>query len=202
MNNNVYALIRVSTKDQKEDRQVERMTKIGISKSNIVIEKESGKSTVRAKYHKLVKLLKKGDTLYIENIDRLGRDYDIILSEWRKLTKQKEIIIKVLDTPILDTDQVENSLLGKLIRDIILHIQAFQAESEWDKIKIRQAQGIAVAKANGKNLGRPKSERTEKEIKVANQYLKGEILFDTALSVLNIKKTAFYNLCRIIGEKD
>jgi len=194
--NNTYALIRISTEEQNEARQVIRMTSLGIPIKNIIIEKESGKSTVRNKYHKLVKLLKAGDTLYIENIDRLSRDYDGILAEWHKLTKQKGIIIKVLDTPIIDTDQTANDLFSRFIRNIILHVLAFQAENEWQKIKSRQAQGIAVAKASGKPLGRPKTIRTETEIEIAKQYLSREINLDTALALLGVKKSAFYELCK------
>ena len=199
---NVYALIRVSTERQKEDRQLTRMTKLGILKKNIVIEKESGKSTKREKYHKLVKRLNKGDTLYIENIDRLSRDYDGIINEWHILTKQKGIIIKVIDTPMLNTDRTDNSLLIKFIRNILLHILAFQAENEWHKIKNRQAQGIAVAKSDGKHLGRPKAVRTKKELKIAKQYLNREVDLITALSLLNVKKSAFYNICRILSDNE
>ena len=198
MQENIYALIRVSTEEQNETRQVIAMTKIGVPKENIVIEKESGKSQVRKKYHKLVKRLKVGDTLYIENIDRLSRDYDGILVEWHKLTKQKGVTIKILDTPLLDTDTIDNSLLSKFIRDILLHILAFQAESEWQKIKNRQAQGIAAAKASGKPLGRPKSVITETEIKIVQQYQSRDITLDIALKLLDIKKSAFYNLCHTV----
>ena len=196
---NIYALIRVSTEEQNESRQVVVMTNLGISKKNIVIEKESGKSTVRAKYHRLVKKLKAGDILYIENIDRLGRDYEGIINEWNKLTNQKGVTLKVLDTPLLDTSQTDTDLLNKFVKDILLRILAYQAENEWQKIKSRQAQGIAVAKANGKHLGRPKSVRTETEIEIAKQYLSHEITLDTALLLLNIKKTTFYNLCRTVN---
>jgi len=191
---NTYALIRVSTKKQKEARQITRMTKLGIPKSNIVIEKESGKSTVRTKYHKLVKSLKSGDTLYIENIDRLGRDYDSILREWHIL-KQRGIIIKVLDNPILDTDQNFKDLSKKFMRDIMLLTQAYEAESEWQKIKSRQAQGIVAAKASGTQFGRPKTKPTESEIEIVKQYQNRDISLDTALNLLNIKKSAFYKLC-------
>jgi len=198
MANNVYALIRVSTEKQKEKRQVIEMTKRGIPQSNIIIEKESGKSTARPKYKKLVKRLKAGDILYIENIDRLARDYDTILKEWHILTKQKGVIIKILDTPMLDTDAPGNDLLGKFNRDILLLIQAFQAENEWQKIKSRQAQGIAAAKASGKKLGRPKGVITEAEIAVVSQYQNKDITLDTALKLLKLKKSAFYNLCRLV----
>jgi len=200
MTASIYALIRVSTDEQNETRQMIRMNELGILKKNIVIEKESGKSTVRTKYHRLVKRLKAGDILYIENIDRLSRDYDGIINEWNKLVLQKGIIIKVLDTPMVDTDQEHNDLINKFIRNMLLHVQAFQAESEWEKTKYRQAQGIAVAKANGKKLGRPKKERTEIEIKTAKQYLNREIDLNTALAILDIKKSAFYNLCQLVNK--
>jgi len=195
---NTYALIRVSTEEQSEMRQVIRMTQLGISKSNIVVEKESGKSTSRLKYQRLVKRLKAGDILYIENVDRLGRDYDGILGQWYQLTIQKGVIINVLDTPMLNTNQSCNDLIGKFMQNILLHVQAFQAESEWQKTKYRQAQGIAVAKASGKNLGRPKKKRTSTEIRIAKQYLNHEINLDTALTKLKLKKSAFYGLCRFV----
>ena len=195
-----YALIRVSTEEQNEARQVKRMLDLGIPKENIIIEKESGKSTVRAKYRRLVKQLKQGDTVYIENVDRLSRDYDGILNEWHMLTAQKGVIIKVLDTPMLDTDQTTDSLLYKFIRNIMLHILAFQAENEWQKIKSRQAQGIAIAKANGKLLGRPKTVRTEEELDIAKQYLNDEIGIDIALSLLGVKKSTFYSICQAASE--
>jgi len=198
MANNVYALIRVSTDKQNEKRQVIEMTKLGIHQNNIVIEKESGKSTARAKYKKLVKRLKEGDVLYIENIDRLARDYDTILKEWNILTKQKGIIIRILDTPMLNTDISSIDLLSKFNQDILLLIQAFQAENEWQKIKSRQAQGIAAAKASGKKLGRPKRVITEAEISVVKQYQNKDITLDTALKLFKLKKTAFYNLCNAV----
>jgi len=194
-----YALIRVSTDGQNEERQVIRMLELGIPKENILIEKESGRSTARKKYHQFIKQLKTGDTLHIENADRLGRDYDGIINEWNKITLQKGVIIKILDTPMLDTDQTDNDLINKFMRNILLHVQAFQAESEWVKTKYRQAQGIAVAKANGKRFGRPKAVRTRKEINTARQYLNREIDLGTALSKLDIKKSTFYNLCRVVS---
>ena len=195
---NTYALIRVSTEEQNEARQLITMKNLGIPRENIVVEKESGKSIERKKYHQLVKRLSLGDVFYIENIDRLGRDYDGIIGEWHKLTCRKGITIKVLDTPILDTDQKDCSLLDKFIRNILLHTFAYQSENEWHKIKNRQAQGIAAAKAIGKHLGRPKSTIKKHQLKIAGQYLSNQITFETALNLLKIKKTAFYKLVRKI----
>jgi len=193
---NTYALIRVSTKEQNEARQLVAMKKLGILRKNITVEKESGKSADRKKYHSLVKKLDEGDILYIENIDRLSRDYDGIIGEWHKLTSRKGVIVKVLDTPILDTDQKDSALLDKFIRNILLHTFAYQAESEWHKIKNRQAQGIAVARAEGKHLGRPKSKIEKTKMEIARQYLNNEITFDAALNALKMKKSAFYDLVR------
>jgi len=195
-----FALIRVSTSKQKVARQVIRMTELGIPKENITIEKESGKSTARTKYKRLVKRLKTGDIFYIENVDRLSRDYAGIINEWHTLTMQKGVMIKVLDTPMLDTDQTDPSLLGRFIRNILLHVYAYLAEHEWEKTKYRQAQGIAVAKASGKKLGRPKKPRTEEEIETAKQYLNRETDLGTALAILGLKKSAFYNLCRAVND--
>jgi len=202
MTGNKYALIRVSTEEQNEARQVIRMKNLGIDKQNIVVEKESGKSTVRKKYHRLVKRLNPGDVLYIENVDRLSRDYAGILDQWHELSTKRGVTLKVLDTPVLNTDQSDDSLLNKFVRDILLHILAFQSENEWQKIKSRQAQGIAVAKASGKQMGRPKSVVTKKEIKIAKQYQSREIDLDTALKILKIKKTAFYSLCQKVKAQD
>jgi len=196
---NTYALIRVSTKKQNEARQVIAMESLGIPKANIVIEKESGKSTVRKKYHSLVKKLNAGDTLYIENIDRLSRDYEGIKKEWQALT-QKGIILKILDTPILNTDQTEDDLLNRFMRDMFLLVFAYQADSNWQNIKSRQAGGIAAAKARGKKFGRTKADRTKEEIEIVNRYFDHEIALSSALAMLNIKKSAFYNLCKEVNE--
>ena len=193
-----YGLIRVSTEEQNEARQVISMTELGISKPNIIIEKESGKSTERKKYFRLLRQLKAGDILYIENIDRLSRDYDGILEQWRILTIQKGVIIKVIDTPMLNTDQTSSDLTNKFMRDILLHTQAFEAEYEWQKIKSRQAQGIAAAKASGKVLGRPKLAASEDKIHVAEQYLRHEIALESAFVASKLKKSAFYKLCQTV----
>jgi DNA invertase Pin-like site-specific DNA recombinase len=195
----LYATARVSTEEQNETRQVERFLKLGVPLENILIEKESGKSTARIKYKSFLKRLRRGDTLYIENIDRLSRDYDGILREWHRL-KEMGVIVKVLDTPSLDTDTAINDLSDKFTRDMLLLVQAFQAEAEWQKIKSRQAQGIAVAKASGKKLGRPKSKITKRQIKIAGQYLNREISLDMALQLLKVKRSAFYALCRNVSK--
>jgi len=129
----------------------------------------------------------------------LGRDYNDILDQWHKLTKIKGVIIKFLDTPMLDTDQEgENDLFSRFTRDILLLIQAFQAENEWQKIKSRQAQGIAAAKANGKVLGRPKAVITDTEKEIVKRYQNRDLTLEVALRELNIKRSAFYKLCNSV----
>ena len=188
----IHAFIRVSTEEQNEERQLIRMQKEGIPKKNIVVEKESGKSTDRKKYLSLVKRLKAGDTLYIENVDRLGRDYDSILAEWHYLTKTKGIIIKVLDTPALDTDIVHTDLSQKIQRDMLLLIQAYQAHSEWDKIKSRQAQGIEVAKKNGKKIGRAKKETPAGFENLVFKWEQGSIQLSEILPKLKFSERTFH----------
>ena len=193
MQNETYAYGRVSSTEQNEARQLKEFQKLGVSKNNIIIEKASGKNFNRNKYSQLLKRLNSGDTLYINSIDRLGRNYEGILSEWHKL-KEMKVVIKVLDMSILDTDKKANSLFDKFIRDIMLLILAFQAEQEWHNIKSRQASGIAVAKEKGKHLGRPKATISEKDRKIIEEWQKGFITLDMAMQKLKKKKSAFYRL--------
>ena len=144
-----YAYVRVSTGKQNVARQLHEVCKIGIPKRNIFIEKASGKCFNRQRYHELIKKLKSGDILYISSIDRLGRDYDGILSEWNRLTNTMNIVVIVLDMPILNTDRRATELLDKFVIDIVLSTLAYQAEQEWRNNKTRQKAGIAVAKKEG-----------------------------------------------------
>jgi DNA invertase Pin-like site-specific DNA recombinase len=198
-----HALARVSTKEQNEKRQVNMFLALGVPIQNIFVEKESGKSTTRVKFHKFIKKLKQGDTLYIENIDRLARDYDGILDLWHTLTKKKGVVMKVLDTPLLDTDNPASDLLSKFIRNIILHILAFQAELEWVKIKSRQAQGIATAKKDGKHLGRPKKPLVikKRDFEIIAQWKNGDISEAKAMKRLRRGKANFYKLVKIYEQK-
>ena len=149
-----YAYIRVSSKDQNETRQLLSMKELNIKKENIFIDKQSGCNFNRPSYQKLLKRLKKGDILYIKSIDRLGRNYKEIISQWQYLTKQKKIDIVVLDMPLLDT-RTENDLLKCFIVDIVLQILSFVAENERNNIRSRQAEGIEAAKQRGVKFGRP-----------------------------------------------
>ena len=149
-----YGYVRVSTKDQNENRQLEAIKQLEISKKNIYVEKISGKDFNRPIYQKLVKKLRPNDLLYIKSIDRLGRNYEEILEQWRILTKEKKVDIVVLDMPLLDTRRGKD-LIGTFLSDIVLQVLSFVAENERSNIKQRQAEGIAVAKAKGVRFGRP-----------------------------------------------
>lgn len=150
----VYGYIRVSTKEQNEDRQLIALHELNIPEKNIYIDKQSGKDFARPQYKHLVRRMKKDDLLYIKSIDRLGRNYGEILEQWRILTKENGIDIVVLDMPLLDTRRGKD-LMGTFLSDIVLQILSFVAENERANIRHRQAEGIAAAKARGVQFGRP-----------------------------------------------
>ena len=142
----IYGYIRVSTREQNEDRQVIALREVGVPERNVYIDKQSGKDFERPQYRKMVRKLKKDDLLYIKSIDRLGRNYSEILEQWRILTKEKGIDIVVLDMPLLDTRRGKD-LMGTFLSDIVLQVLSFVAENERTNIRQRQAEGIAAAKA-------------------------------------------------------
>ena len=146
--------MRVSAKDQNEDRQIIAMREVGVSEKNIYMDKQSGKDFKRKQYKRLVRKMKKDDLLYIKSIDRLGRNYEEIIKQWRYLTKEKRIDIIVLDMPLLDTRRGKD-LMGTFLSDIVLQVLSFVAENERSNIRQRQAEGIAAAKARGVKFGRP-----------------------------------------------
>ena len=151
---NIYGYIRVSTREQNEDRQLIALDEIGVPERNLFMDKQSGKDFNRPQYKKLLRKLKKDDLLYVKSIDRLGRNYDEILEQWRILTKEKHIDIVVLDMPLLDTRRGKD-LMGTFLSDIVLQVLSFVAENERATIRQRQAEGIAAAKARGVQFGRP-----------------------------------------------
>ena len=154
ISNNIYAYVRVSTRDQNEDRQLIALGGLTIPEKNIFLDKQSGKDFNRTQYRRLVKKLKPDDLLYIKSIDRLGRNYEEILEQWRILTKEKRIDIVVLDMPLLDTRRGKD-LMGTFLSDIVLQVLSFVAENERTNIRQRQLEGIAAAKARGVRFGRP-----------------------------------------------
>jgi len=151
---NSYGYVRVSTREQNEDRQMLALRQLRIPDGHIYLDKQSGKDFERPQYKKLLRKLKKDDLLYVKSIDRLGRNYEEILQQWRVLTKEKGIDIVVLDMPLLDTRRGKD-LMGTFLSDIVLQVLSFVAENERTNIRQRQAEGIAAARARGVRFGRP-----------------------------------------------
>lgn len=187
-----YGYVRVSTKEQNIDRQLVEMYAQGLNDKTIFIDKQSGKDFERDEYQKLKKKLKSGDLLIIKSIDRLGRNYDMIIDEWRTLVNDMNVDIQVLDMPLLDTRTEGKNLVGKFISDIVLQILSFVAENERENIKKRQAEGIRIAKEKGKHLGRPKLKLPKNFTIIADQYKKKEITLSEALSSLKMNRSSFY----------
>lgn len=153
-----YGYVRVSTREQNEQRQMVALKEYGIAEKRIYMDKQSGKDFERPNYKRLIRKIKNGDTLVIKSIDRLGRNYDEILEQWRIITKEKQAAIVVLDMPLLDTKQ-NRDLTGTLIADIVLQLLSYVAQTEREFIRQRQAEGIAAAKARGVKFGRQAMER-------------------------------------------
>lgn len=160
MKNNVYGYVRVSAKDQNEARQLIAMREFGVDERMVFIDKQSGKDFNRPQYRRLMRRLKSGDTLVIKSIDRLGRNYDEIIEQWRVITKEKRAAIVVLDMPLLDTRQGRD-LTGTLIADIVLQLLSYVAQTEREFIRQRQAEGIAAARARGVRFGPKPMEKPE-----------------------------------------
>ena len=150
----IYGYIRVSTREQNEDRQRLALAALPVPEENIYMDKQSGKDFERPQYRRLVRRLRRDDLLYVKSIDRLGRNYSEILEQWRMLTREKGVDIAVLDMPLLDTRRGKD-LMGTFLSDIVLQVLSFVAENERDNIRQRQAEGIAAAKARGVRFGRP-----------------------------------------------
>ena len=171
---NIYGYIRVSTRDQNEDRQLVSLREVGVKEKNIFLDKLSGKDFNRPQYKKLIKKIKKDDLLYIKSIDRLGRNYEEILNQWQMLTKIKGVDIVVLDMPLLDTRRGKD-LMGTFLSDIVLQVLSFVAENERTNIRQRQAEGIAAAKAKGVRFGRPPQPLPTNFPLVYHQWKQGQI---------------------------
>ncbi len=192
----IYGYVRVSTKEQKTDRQMEAMHKYGVDAKLIFVDRVSGKDFNRPSYQKLVKKLRPGDLLVIKSIDRLGRDYKEILEEWRKLIRDKKIDIEVIDLPILNTNQEIDGIAGVLIADILLRVLAYVSQTERDYIKQRQAEGIAIALSKGIHFGRPKIQPTDDFDTWFNMWKSGEISSRQAALKAGMTHTTFYRRCR------
>lgn len=190
-----YGYVRVSSREQNEERQVVAMREFGVPEACIMIEKQSGKDFNRPVYIRLVKKMKPEDTLVIKSIDRLGRNYEEILEQWRYLTKEKRVDVVVLDMPLLDTRNGRD-LTGTLIADIVLQLLSYVAETEREFIKQRQREGIEVARANGVHLGRRAMTRPKNYSEIRSAWEKGEISGRTAAKLLGISHTTFRNWMR------
>ena len=191
----VYGYIRVSSKDQKEDRQQIALKEVGVNLQNIYVDKQSGKDFNRPKYKKMLRKLKKDDLLYIKSIDRLGRNYEEILQQWRILTKEKGVDIVVLDMPLLDTRRGKD-LMGTFLSDIVLQVLSFVAENERTNIKQRQVEGIAAAKAQGIKFGRPPLPLPDNFYEVHKVWRSKKITLKQAAEACNMPVGTFYGKAR------
>ncbi len=190
-----YGYIRVSTKEQNEERQLIAMEELDVPKENIFIDKQSGKDFNRPQYRKMMRKMKKGDLLYIKSIDRLGRNYSEILEQWRLLTKEKLIDIVVIDMPLLDTRDKGQELIGVFISDLVLQILSYVAETEREFIRKRQAEGITAAKARGVKFGAKRKELPDNFEQIKLRWENGEISAREAGRILNISYSTFYRRC-------
>ncbi len=191
----VYGYVRVSSADQNEERQVLEMVRVGVPDGSIFIDKQSGKDFDRPNYRKLVRQLKAGDVLYVLSIDRLGRNYEEIQNQWRILTKERGIDIVVIDMPLLDTRQGKD-LMGTFIANLVLQILSFVAQNEREKIRERQRQGIAAAKARGVQFGRPTKEMPRNFPLLVKAWEKKDLLLSDLLEKCDISEATFYRRLR------
>lgn len=200
MTNRTYGYCRISDKDQNESRQIKAMIDTGVDERFILLDKQSGKDFNRPQYQILKNALRQGDLLIIKSIDRLGRNYKEIIKEWQEITQEIKADIKVLDMSMLDTT-LHKDLLGTFISDLILQVLAYVAEQERANIKQRQAEGIAVAKAQGKHLGRPRAGYPEDFNEVYSRWKGNQITAKRAMQELKLKTTTFYKLVKQYEEK-
>ncbi len=191
----IYGYVRVSSTDQNEDRQMVALKEACVDERNIFMDKQSGKDFNRPNYKKLVRKLKAGDLLYILSIDRLGRNYEEILKQWRILTKEIGIDICVLDMPLLDTRNGKD-LMGTFIADLVLQILSFVAQSERENIKKRQAEGIAAAKAKGVKFGRPEKEVPNEFGKLVKAWEQKKLPLADVLKQCDMSEATFYRRLR------
>ena len=187
-----YGYIRVSTREQNEQRQLIAMQEFGISENRIYMDKQSGKDFERKNYKRLIRKLKNGDTLVIKSIDRLGRNYDEILEQWRHLTKDKGIDIVVLDMPLLDTRRGKD-LMGTFLSDIVLQVLSFVAENERSNIRQRQAEGIAAEKAKGVKFGRPPLPLPENFYAIHRDWRMKKLTVKQAAEACSMPVSTFYD---------
>ena len=187
----IFGYVRVSTKEQNEERQMLALLECGVREENILIDRQSGKDFNRPMYQQLMKALKPGDTLYIKSIDRLGRNYEEIMNQWRVITKERKVSVVVLDMPLLDTREKDRDLTGVFIADLVLQILSYVAQTEREFNHQRQAEGIAVARAKGVQFGRPPLIRPESFARLCEAWQKKEISGRSAAKELGITPRTF-----------
>lgn len=187
----IYGYVRVSSRDQHEDRQLLAMQEFGVLEADIYSDKLSGKNFERPQYKALLRRLRAGDVLAVKSIDRLGRNYGEIQEQWRLITKEMHVDMVVLDMPLLDTRQKERDLTGTFIADLVLQILCYVAQVERENIKQRQAEGIAAARAKGIRFGREKKPVPTKFYFLSERYKKGEITARAAARELGVAHSTF-----------
>ena len=189
---NIYGYMRVSSKEQNEDRQKIALTEMGVPENNIYMDKQSGKDFERTQYKRLLRKLNENSVLYIKSIDRLGRNYGELNEQWRIITKEKKADIVVIDMPLLDTRR-EKNLLGTFISDVVLALLSYVAENERTNIKQRQAEGIAAAKARGVKFGRPPLPIPENFYQMHKDWRAGKTTIEEAAKACNMCPKTFYS---------
>ena len=187
----IYGYVRVSSKDQNEDRQLVAMSDMDIHRKNVYVDKQSGKDFNRPMYKRLIRKLKENDILYIKSIDRLGRNYEEILEQWRIITKEKKADIVVIDMPLLDTRR-EKGLLGTFIADLVLQILSYVSETERVTIKQRQREGIEAARLKGVQFGRPSKDYPDNWDELVEKFDNGEMTASEGSEICNITTSTFY----------
>ena len=186
-----YGYARVSSRDQNLDRQIDALVEWGIPERRVFADKASGKDFKRPRYKALMRKLQEGDVVVIKSIDRLGRNYEEILEEWRHITKKRKAAIVVLDMPLLDTRVTKGNLTGVFIADIMLQLLSYIAQIERENTRQRQAEGIAAAKARGVKFGRPKIEKPPSYYRIKRAYLAGYMTRREAAEYLGVSRSTF-----------
>lgn len=195
--NNMYGYARVSTREQKEDRQLIALSEVELPEENIYVDKQSGKDFERPMYKRLMRKLKEDDLLYVKSIDRLGRNYEEILEQWRVLTREKKVDIVVLDMPLLDTRRGKD-LMGTFLSDIVLQVLSFVAENERKNIRERQREGIDAARQRGVKFGRPSNPLPDNFSQVSQSWLSGEISGRKGAELCGMPLTSFRRRSRAL----
>lgn len=190
-----YGYVRVSTKEQNEQRQIVALEEFGIEMKDIYMDKQSGKDFERTSYKRLMRKMKKGDTLVIKSIDRLGRNYEEILAQWRLITKERQVNIVVLDMPLLNSGE-DRDLTGTVIADIVLQLLSYVAQTEREFIRQRQAEGIAVAKSNGVQFGRKPLEKPADYDRIYQEWAQQKLSARQAAKELGISHQTFLKWTR------